>query len=227
MKKWLRILGFVGVGGAGFGVGYFFGNRNKKEAVDRAFDNGFDLGKGYIPGTIIPESDDYELGTIRNSERSGDTSVFNGAVEQTVEAMQSLADTLAGYRGEDPDEDPEMPMEEPKMPDDPLAEDPEEDPRDSEEIPQLHPEDLLPHPISEDEFNRNEKGYDISALRYYAEDDAVYDPEYDDFMPNPEQLLGIGWFALFGPNVDHIYIENDSMGTIYSVHYMHGSIEDT
>ena len=87
--------------------------------------------------------------------------------------------------------------------------------------------DYLIVALSTDEFNRNEKGYDISILKYYAGDDIVYDQEYDEEMTQPEQLLGIGWFALFGRGHDTIYIENDTMETIYAVHYLEGSIGDT
>ena len=128
------------------------------------------------------------------------------------------------------DEEPEMPEEVPEIPDI-LGEDVDGDsvvvlPPEEPVIPQLHPEDMVPHPITEEEFNLNVKDYDISCLAYYADEDVIYDPEYDDVMPNPEGLLGHGWFAAFSPTQKVIYIENDTMETLYKIEYKQGSIHD-
>lgn len=89
------------------------------------------------------------------------------------------------------------------------------------DIPQLHPQDMVPVPITEEEFNLNEKELDILCLDYYERDEVLYDPEHEEVITVPEQLLGYGWNYRFGgdPNnpVDVIYIQNETMGAIYRV----------
>lgn len=217
MKAWMKALVWVGLGG---GIGFFSGYR---------------AGYAKHADDISPILDDLQarvesmMEVVENLGKDNDRA--KSELERLLSTMPSevIAEAaMDDYRGNpepEPEEEPEMPMEEPVIDD--LEEDPEEEDDPDEVIPDLHPEDMRPHPISEDEFNRNEKGYDISVLKYYAGDDLVYDPEYDEEMTQPEQLLGIGWFALFGGGHDTIYIENDTMETIYAVHYLEGSIGDT
>ena len=117
------------------------------------------------------------------------------------------------------DDDPEMPMEEPEMPDDSFLD--EEDGDEEEEVEQPHPEDFRPYMISESEFRQNADGYSIENLDYYTDDDVVFDPKREEKWTHPEQLLGIGWKAGFiGPKgipTTDAYIRNDTMGTLYRV----------
>lgn len=232
MKAWMKALVWVGLGG---GIGFFGGYR---------------VGYSKCVSDMEQEIEDLRDRTDRLSamietmrrenaptpDKMADISERMGRLHE-IPDMEASTDVIAdrvhqileSYAGKtDEDDVPEMPMEEPVI-DDPLAEDPEEEDDSDEEIPDLHPEDLVPHPINEDEFNLNPKGYDISILHYYRAEDIVHDPEYDEEMTQDEQLLGIGWFALFGRDPKEgatIYIENDTMETIYAVHYHNGSIED-
>lgn len=228
MKPWMKALVWIGLGG---GIGFFSGYNvgyskclaetqdeicNLQDHVDR------------LAATVdimqkenAPTEDRMAAITERMSNVHEVLDVLSTSAEQAKAAMDE-------YRGNpEPEEEPEMPMEEPVIDD--LEEDPEEEDNPDEAIPDLHPEDITPHPINEDEFNINPKGYDISVLHYYAAEDVIYDSEYDEEMTQDEQLLGIGWFALFGKDPEEgktIFIENDTMETIYAVHYHKGSIED-
>ena len=203
LKPWMKALIWLGLGG---GIGFFAGHQVGSKATEKR----------------LGEADDV---IWDNAYGAGYSACKK---EYEADAVHEAAKAIAEYRNEDPDEAdiPPIPTEEDLDIPDVLKEDPEEEDNSETVIPDLHPEDMLPHPITEDEFNRNLKNYDLTSLKYYAEEDVVYDPEYDDAMANPEQLLGIGWFALFGPDTRVIYIENDSMETLYRVEYDPGSIED-
>lgn len=217
MKAWMKALVWLGLGG---GIGFFSGYR---------------AGYAKHADEIGPVLDDLQarvesmMDVVNNLGK--DNAKAREDLEQLMSTMPSEVIAEAAmdeYRGNpEPEEEPEMPMEEPVIDD--LEEEPSEmvDPEDV--IPDLHPEDITPHPINEDEFNINPKGYDISVLHYYAAEDVIYDSEYDEEMTQDEQLLGIGWFALFGKDPEEgmtIFIENDTMETIYAVHYHKGSIAD-
>lgn len=216
MKPWMRALVWLGLGG---GIGFFSGYR---------------VGYAKHADEIGPVLDDLQervesmMTVVENLGKDNDRA--KAELERLISSMPVTEATaeaaMDDYRGNpepESEEEPEMPLEEPVIPD--LEEDEEDDL--NLVIQDLHPEDIRPHPISEAEFNLNPKGYDISVLKYYAGDDVIYDQEYDEEMTQPEQLLGLGWFALFGGGRDTIYIENDTMETIYAVHYLEGSIGDT
>ena len=193
--------------------------------------------------------DEYGQGGFTRNDTDIQTEVVNHSPSQMIpdvsvvidpEMLHQMADigrsvwdrTETDQPATDDEENiPEMPLDEPVMPDIPKLEELDEEgcvelPPEENPVPQLHPQDMVPHPITEDEFNQNAKDYDICLLTYYAEEDVVYDPEYDDAMANPDGLLGIGWFAAFSPTQDTIYIENDTMETLYKVKYNRGSVHD-
>lgn len=90
-------------------------------------------------------------------------------------------------------------------------------------IPQLHPEDMTGEPITEEEFNRNDYGFDIRDLVFYGMDEKVYDETKDEIIERPEQLLGVGWDVGMGDPrhpVQIAYFQNKTLGEIYRVDYV-------
>ena len=230
MKAWMKALVWIGLGG---GIGFFSGyNVGYSKCLAETQDEITDLQDRIdrLAATIDimqKENAPTEERMAAIAERMSHVREVLDVQSTSAEKAEAAMDEYRGNPEPEPEEDPEMPMEEPVIPD--LEEDPEEEDDPDEVIPDLHPEDINPHPITEDEFNINAKGYDISVLQYYAAEDIVYDREYDEEMTQDEQLLGIGWFALFGKDPEEgktIYIENDTMESLYAVHYHKGSIED-
>lgn len=88
-----------------------------------------------------------------------------------------------------------------------------------------------PYPITEDEFNYNENGYEIKCLDYYEGDEVLYNPEDDDIVLDVDRILGENALLGFGgdPNnpVEVLYIQNDDRGAIYRVELVHESFNDT
>ena len=218
LRPWMQVLVWLGLGG---GIGFFAGMKVGCAKADKDLE------------MLVERQDEVILGLqkrmddmIQEKYTIPEKGVTIPVPYEDPGDIPGVEKAMAEYNPVvlEPDEDPEMPMEEPEMPDDPLAEDEEDDP--DEVIPDLHPQDMLPHPITEDEFNLNPNNYDITDLEYLADDDVIYDPEYDEEMASPEQVLGIGWFALFGPNTPVIFIENESMETLYRVTYKKGSLKD-
>lgn len=216
MKPWMRILVWFGLGGGiGFFAGWQAGALQERKAADEETER------------LIKRNRELAAqvrGDIQKAEKTEMPEMLNADRVKEIIQREYGADTDGDESFVDPfDEDePEMPMEEPEF-DDPLEDE-------EEEIPQLHPEDLLPHPITEDEFNRNSKDYEICHLLYYADDDVIFDPDREEQWTHPDQLLGIGWMALFGgrPGQEtyEIYIENDTMGCLYKVTRIDDSFHD-
>lgn len=91
----------------------------------------------------------------------------------------------------------------------------------------------LPYPITEEEFNRNEYGYEIKTLDYYEGDEVLHDPEHDIVLTDQERdnMLGANALNGFGgdPNnpTEVLYICNEMNGTLYYVALLHGDFNDT
>lgn len=219
MKPVLRALVWLGLGGGiGFFAGWQFGEKRKtKETADAVENARFETKELYLK-LMKEDAEAYEK----------EKSEMRAQYEAAVDAVRS-------YKGYDvdvdsattvaipvivPEEEPEMPMDEPEMPDDVLDEDEDED--EEEEIPQLHPQDILPHAISKGEFLQNEGNYDVVDLDYYTDDNVIFDPRAEEKWTHPEQLLGIGWNLRFynahgQPRVTEVYIQNDTMETLYKI----------
>ena len=88
----------------------------------------------------------------------------------------------------------------------------------------------IPYPITEEEFNFNDNGYDIKCLDYYEEDEVVYDPEFEEIVCNSDDILGTGWCSGFygDPNnpTEVIYIQNNVYGTLYRVELVHAAFNE-
>lgn len=91
----------------------------------------------------------------------------------------------------------------------------------------------IPYPITEEEFNRNEYGYEIKTLDYYEGDEVLHDPEHDVVLTDQERdnMLGANALNGFGgdPNnpTEVLYICNEMNGTLYYVALLHGDFNDT
>lgn len=214
MKFWMKALVWLGLGG---GIGFFAGYR-----------------AGYVNGG--KESREELAETQKALEQKQNLldmqgRVFRKEMEEMSTQAKNAIDAIRNYKGiedasevfedEKEEEDPDMPMEEPEMPDD-LEED-------EEEIQPFHPQDILPFSITRSEFLANEKDYDIVKLDYYTEDCVIFDPAREEVWTHPEQLLGIGWKALFiasdSSPVKEAFIQNDTMETLYQITRIDDSFE--
>lgn len=201
MKPWMKALVWLGLGGGiGFFAGYQLGYGRACKEMEEPLNQLNDLNE-HVVQNLKKEKDDL----IRKTEEIR---------RQYEEAMDAQREYLGGKDDEVKDvieEDPEMP-EVPDLPDDPLED---------EEIPQPHPEDFLPFAISRSEYLQNEHGYETMQLDYYTDDAVIFDPANEEKWTHPEQLLGIGWKAHFvstdGRPVKEIFIQNDTMGTLYKI----------
>lgn len=199
MRPWIKALLWAAVGGGiGFFGGLSLGSRNRKSSTCDSYD------RGYTDG-------------YRDCQKETETSETTRKEKRTFEDIRSIQ---LEYLNDLDADIPDMDMTEPII-------DEKEEPG---KIRELHPEDLLPHPITEDEFNRNEKDYDIEDLEFYALDEVLYEPLHEEIIQEPDQLLGIGaLYAMPGhPKnpVKEIFIENDTMGTLYHVVYIDGAFMD-
>lgn len=220
MKPVLRALVWLGLGGGiGFFAGWQLGYNKDKSEIKAEY------------GRMLTEDQQRIIDAcdkkIQNEARKS---------EEKISALRTqyiaAVDAIRSYKGYDtdgdsatviaPEEEPEMPMDEPEMPENVLDEE--------EEIPQLHPEDILPYRITKDEYLENKKNYDLVDLDYYTEDKVIFDPRAEEKWTHPEQLLGIGWNLHFisghgHPRVTEIYIQNDTMETLYRITRIDDSFE--
>ena len=229
MKFWMKALVWLGLGGGiGFFAGYRVGVSAKQEAANDISER---INRAEERNELIKQNYKARAEYIENHYKS---EVLR--LEEKLRIANDAMDALQKYKGldteelpfsaeEKEDEDPEMPMEEPEMPDD-LEEDEDDD---DEEIQPFHPQDILPFSITRSEFLANEKDYDIVKLDYYTEDCVIFDPEREEVWTHPEQLLGIGWKALFiasdSSPVKEAFIQNDTMETLYQITRIDDSFE--
>ena len=198
MKFWAKALIWFGLGGGiGFFAGYGLGSRSKARGGP----------------SEAPDDEEY--------------------IEEPEEPSEAAITAFAAYRG-DPDGDKDLPD---GWENDPLTLDTLDEVRkDSDppetvlaDIPQLHPQDMEPYPISKEEFDDEynyEPDYERKLLLYYEGDEVLYDEEKEEIIQVPDEVLGIGALLGFGgdPNnpAERIYIQNDTMGTLYMVELVHG-----
>lgn len=222
MKPVLRALVWLGLGGGiGFFAGWQLGYNKDKSEIEAEY------------GRMLTE-DQQRIKEACDKKVQEEARKSEEKISTLRAQYEAAVDAVRSYQGYDegpctsattfaptvivPEEEPEMPMDEPKMPDDVLDEDEDEE----EEIPQLHPQDILPHAVSKSEFLQNEGNYDVVDLDYYTDDDVIFDPKAEEKWTHPEQLLGIGWKTLFISakglrDVVEIYIQNDTMETLYRI----------
>ena len=216
MKPWMKIaVWFLLGGGIGFFGGWQLGCRKgaeieeeESEACDEEEE------ERYTRNFVIP------MDRYRGGDCDGDeTTVIHNPKPAKLPDNQWPDEWF-----EDHGEDPEMPVEEPVIGDE------ESDEDEISEIRQLHPEDIQPHVLTEAEWEQNDKGYELKDLVFYAIDEVVYDPEAEEIVLDPDGLLGVGTLFGFGgdPNnpVEELYVENDTMGTLYRIKYLDAAFCD-
>lgn len=222
LNAWMRALVWLGLGGGiGFFAGYQLGyNKDKSEIIadcgERITEAENNAKKKYEDDmhAVIEESQK-TINDIREQSRKAldaQREYLGGKDDETVSIGQMEMDL-----GQDVDEDDSLMYEPPEIPDE------------EEEIPQLHPEDLKPFGITRAEYLLNEKGYDQVELDYYTEDTVIFDPEREEKWTHPEQLLGLGWKAMFISNGDkpvrEAYVQNDTMEILYKITRIDDSFE--
>lgn len=225
MKLWMKALIWLGLGGGiGFFAGYQVGAHVKEEVLDDLNErlNNAEKRNDLIEGNYAVQ--------IEQAEKSSESEILR--LKEQLRIANEAVGAMRQYKGidteqlpfRDEEEDPEMPMDEPEMPDDPLEEDGED-----EEIQQPHPEDFRPYGITRGEYLANERGYGLKELDYYTDDAVIFDPKEEEKWTHPEQLLGIGWKARFistGTPVSEVYIQNDTMGMLYKITRIEGSFAE-
>ena len=223
LKAWMRALVWLGLGGGiGFFAGYQLGyNKDKSEIIadcgERITEAENNAKKKYNDdmNAVVKESRKI-IDDIREQSRKAldaQREYLGAKDDETVSIGQIEMDI-----GQDDVNDDSLMYEPPEMPDE-----------EEEEIPQLHPEDLKPFGITRAEYLRNEKGYDQVELDYYTEDTVIFDPEREEKWTHPEQLLGLGWKAMFISNDDkpvwETYVQNDTMEILYKITRIDDSFE--
>ena len=211
MKEWMKVLVWIGLGlGIGGFGGVQIGRRMERKAMTEEKDETFD-------GQFSQENVDRVIANYRGEDTDGDTSV------------DLPKETEEWY---DMEVKPSEPREEKSVMDYSLehlfsgAVSQISELKKSFEkinIPSLHPEDMTGEPITEEEFNRNDYGFDIRDLVFYGMDEKVYDETKDEVIERPEQLLGVGWDVGMGDPrnpVQIAYFQNKMLGEIYRVDYV-------
>ena len=213
MKPWMKILMWLGLGG---GIGFFAGYKVGCCSGDKPACRGSRMRPEQMDESEVMVTHEKALEAMRSYQ--GDTDGDHVVV-------------VKGFR-EEPEGDDGLPE---GWENDPMTIPPVEnvdgDPNDipMTEVPQLHLENTLPVPISEEEFDLNEPEYVIKCLDFYEEDEVLYDPEREDILAPSEEYLGYGWTAGFhgDPNspTEVLYIQNDTMGTLYRVELVHAAFQ--
>ena len=207
MKDWMKALIWLGLG---FGIGGFggvqIGRRMEQKANKKYLQERAEESRRYL---------DQAMATYRGEDTDGDTSVD---LPKETEEWYNM------------EVKPSEPREEKSVMDYSLEHMIKEMdakqiryPQVNFNVPQLHPEDMTGEPITEEEFNRNDYGFDIRDLVFYGMDEKVYDETKDEIIERPEQLLGVGWDVGMGDPrnpVQIAYFQNKTLGEIYRVDYV-------
>ena len=240
LKAWMQALVWLGLGG---GIGFFAGYRlgicktdentmkeleDIQDRLDEAEKRNDTIADNYKAVQVYieqkHESDILELNEKHSREMDEQRKSFEKALDAQREYLGGKDDETVSVGqiemdlGQDVDEDDGLMYEPLEMPEE-----------EEEEIPQLHPEDLKPFGITRAEYLLNEKGYDQIQLDYYTEDTVIFDPEREEKWTHPEQLLGLGWKAMFISNSDkpvrEAYVQNDTMEILYKITRIDDSFE--
>ena len=212
LKPWMQALVWLGLGGGvGFFAGYRLGVRNALIATEEE--------------DIRPDIDE--------SEREALCAKHRQEMEELRKQYEAALDAQREYLGGKDDEvihvtcdSQEEDIDDAVMYEEVPGIDEEEE---EEDIPQLHPEDLRPFGITRSEYTLNPNNYDQMELDYYTEDCVIFDPEREEKWTHPEQLLGLGWKAMFISGGDkpvrEAYVQNDTMETLYKITRIDDSFE--
>lgn len=207
MKPWMKILMWFGLGaGIGFFAGEQIGEHNAKKQQQ-----------------IVPV-------TVKE------------AAESATDAVKNFQEAIGYYRtGHVTDEEMAeiMEIEDPEAPDiDPndewvdaqlkIDEDCEEQP---EVVIPLHPSHIIPVIVTEEEFERNEWGFEEEKLVFYEGDETLFNTETERVIGDPDSIVGIGTIPFAfrnGPNdiLDTVFVVNKLAATRFRIERVDANYND-
>lgn len=233
MKMWMKALVWLGLGGGiGFFAGYQVGyNRDKKDIMEGASEQMQEYGEQLRDRSsnekeAMIQKHKAEIAELRRQYEDAldaQREYLGGKDDEIVSEGQMEMDLE-----EEPEEDTDVMDEVPEMPEDILPDSGDYDGDDVVEAEPFHPEVIRPFAISASEYRQNAHGYDTVELDYYTEDCVIFDPLREEKWTHPEQLLGLGWKAMFissGKPVTEAYVQNDTMEILYKITRIEDSFE--
>lgn len=234
MKPWMKFLMWFGLGtalglSAGHQIGYNKAKHEDEQIVNNAYSTGHQDGiTAFAERVIAPSSNDYQQAVNHLRERYG----FSNPQEQYVDPPQPATDVVCCEHDlPNEEEDAEMPMEEPVVPE-PENEGVRVESRSEEypegsitygvikgpgDIPQFHPTYEIPRIVTEEEYD-SYGDLDEKVLIYYEGDDVLYCVEDQKPIGEDEQpcLIGIGTLQGFrvgpGEPKDELFVVNETYG---------------
>ena len=187
MKLWMKILMWAGLGG---GIGFFAG---------------FQVGQRSERKNREREQQEYD------EERE-----LEDRMERSREDLHEYMDQYLGKADTD-EEEPEMPMEEPEIPDYTG----EKDADTIQAVPRIHPTMLAPEIVTEEEYYENRWGYEEERLIFYQMDEVLYNVTTQSIIENPDNVIGVGTLFEFGGDpkhpLDKLFVINEIFGTRFRI----------
>jgi len=234
MKLWMKALVWLGLGGgigffAGYQVGYKRAESNLQEIRERVNEGFKHISELSEEAEMIYKNDKHRLEEQHQKEMAELRRQYEDALEAQRKYLGGKDDQIIseGQIEMNMDEDADEDVMDEDLNIDDLDSGYYGD-TDGDDIPAFHPEDLRPFAISASEYLQNDKGYDCVQLDYYTEDCVIFDPLREEKWTHPEQLLGLGWKALFissGKSVREAYVQNDTMECLYKITRIDDSFE--
>lgn len=210
MKPWMKILMWFGLGA---GIGFFAGEQ---------------VGEGIAKKRLKSTTE----------KISNELDNMNSAIQNATDALKNYHETIGYYRtGHVSDEEAAEVEEDPESPDvdqnddwvnDTLEIDGEEQP---EVIIPLHPSHVIPRIVTEEEYDRNEWGYEEERLIFYEGDEVLYNTATQKIIENPDNTVGIGTIPFAfrnGPDevLDVVYVVNQLYGARFRIERVEGCYDD-
>jgi hypothetical protein len=228
MKLWMKAMVWLGLGGGiGFFAGWQFGEKRARKEAQEDMEDAVNADRDKIERQmqqVLDETNRKHEEMVASMRKSYEEALeaqreyLGGKDDQIISEVQVEMDL-----DEDADEDV---MDEDLDIDD-LDSGYYEDP-DGDDIPAFHPEDIRPFAITASDYLQNEHGYDKVELDYYTDDCVIFDPLREEKWTHPEQLLGIGWTAMFiggDKPIREAYVQNDTMEILYKITRIDDSFE--
>jgi hypothetical protein len=190
MKPWMKMLMWFGLGGAvGFFAGQQIGYNKAKKEDDEVVNDAYDRGKNDGARDMIDSL--------------------------KTETMRCVARELGYITPEE--EDAEMPMDPPEMPDD----DEPVEPASTTAMP-FHPTMLIPEIVTEEQFC-DRVDLDEELILWYELDDVLYDVKDQKPLGPEDQANSIGlgavheFYSTVGGIKDEVFVINEALGTRYRI----------
>ena len=210
MKPWMKILMWFGLGA---GIGFFAGEQ---------------IGEGVAKKRL----------KTTTQKISNELDNMNSAIQSATDALKNYNDTIGYYRtGHVTDEEQADVVEDPESPevdtdddwvDAQLEIDGEEQP---EVIIPLHPSHIIPVIVSEEEYDRNEWGFEEEKLIFYEGDKTLYNTETCRVIEDPDSIVGIGTIPFSfrnGPDevLDTVFVVNKLAATRFRIERVDACFDD-